>query len=303
MIVGNRFYEYGIIGAFFFISQLCGFLIIRQRPAADVQNFVSQFGASLHQVSPELLSSLAAFIGALLIISIFLAGVLIDLAGSANWPFEVKAFCEQLGKNRTWLNDLEIVHTAYIDSEYQNLASNSGGLIKEWSLFRRICIQTQKVVYISRDKKERGELWALLREWPERNARIGALSQLLKHDSQKVYSYLVAFVVVAAGNGKPALLNEQLSIWRTIRGVSTVLVVVGVEILCFPLVRVMTGGDVPWVGFFESYALFFALWFASRWMTRAAYSRVCETLFSLVELYPRKSLVRGREITPSMSQS
>lgn len=287
MRLGNRFYEYGVIGAFFFISQLCAFLILLQHPMADVQNFVSQFGASLHPLPPELLSSLAAFIGALLLISIFLAGVLIDLTGSANRDVEVLIFCEQLGKNRPWLDDFETVHATHIESEYQNLASNGAEVIREGGFFSwRVLFRAERAAFTFWSKRGRAELQALR----ERGRKLRPLYRSLKRDSQRVYNYLVAFVVVAAGDGKPELLNEQLSIWRIVRGVSTVLAILAIEILFVIFVELPAERVVSVVVF---YALYFGLFLSSRWMTRAAYSRVCETLFSLVKLYSGKPLQKG----------
>lgn len=159
--------------------------------------------------------------------------------------------------------------------------------------YRRIFFRAERVVFKPWSTRRRAELQVELKALQERTYKIRSpLYRSLKRNSQRVYDYLVAFVAVGAGDGKPELLIEQLSIWRIVRGISTVLGIVAIEAALVSLVMLGTEKLVFYVVFF---GLFIGLVVSARLMTRVAYSRVCETLFSLVKLYSDKPLVPGRQ--------
>ena len=103
MQIGSRFTEYGLTGGFFWICQLILLWYSGQTHAllSNLSTVHLQVSTEISQIGS---TAIASLVGALAIITVFLAGLLLDLL--AEYPFrpmEMRVFHRHLVRNRDWL--------------------------------------------------------------------------------------------------------------------------------------------------------------------------------------------------------
>lgn len=196
MNISPRFTEFGMTGAFFLLSQLgmIVFLDSEMALAGAMQEWakvvdVSQ--ASLPKMLQESTKSLATVAG---VISIFVAGLMLDLAGSYFAFLEMVVFSRHLRRNQVWLNDLAAHCQKNVQEDYRQLRDDFG------------------TGFVVGPKK----LWARIR-----------MNQQYKNIQAFLFSYIHSF------SSMSDTLVDNMHLWRTSRAISTTLLIVSVEIYFF----------------------------------------------------------------------
>src|SRR5882762_2698182 len=115
MQIGTRFAEYAVTGAFFLIGQL---IILSAFHVTGIPLALPGEMVSFLQQVPALQASANNFVGALGIMSIFVAGLLLDLFGGYFMFFEMNIFRKHLEKNHEWLKDLIEKNASYSMDDY-----------------------------------------------------------------------------------------------------------------------------------------------------------------------------------------
>jgi len=103
MQISSRFTEYGLTGGFFWICQFILLwysgkiqLLLSNLPIVHIPNEISQIASA----------AITGLVGSLGIISVFVAGLLLDLLAVIFRPVEMRVFQRHLERNRSWLGRL-----------------------------------------------------------------------------------------------------------------------------------------------------------------------------------------------------
>jgi hypothetical protein len=117
MQISSRFTEYGLTGGLFWICQLILLWWSGQTQTllSSLSTVQLQIPAGISQIGSTVITSL---IGALAIVSVFAAGLLLDLVGAYFRPMEMRVFSRHLGRNRDWLGRLIADHKNYCEADY-----------------------------------------------------------------------------------------------------------------------------------------------------------------------------------------
>jgi hypothetical protein len=208
------------------------------------------------QIPSGVISAVAAVLGAVALIAIFTTGLLLDLVGS--WLYraaEMTLFQKHAKQNAIWMEKLVNLHQDYIQNDWKVILS-APTLVRDQLL---ICFK--------------GLLF-----WSKRfrNEYVDAVRKLwtLRSAYTRVQAFLLAYVLLSSRAEKLELVSTQISLWNTSRAIATSMYLVGVEALVY---RWPTK-SVP---FTLVYVVFLGMAGIATLITKAAFSRVCSTLFSL----------------------
>jgi hypothetical protein len=190
--ISNRFTEYGMTGAFFWLSQLLFFVLGYSDSFDEAWNTVKDY-LQHHAAGPEVLKdSLGALITTFGVISIFVAGLLLDLLGSHVFLGEMIVFNRHLHRNKSWLDRMTVQCTGDIARDYRELRDGFGDN------------------FIASPKQ------AL--------ARFG-----MRRQCRRLQAYLLSFIHVCSGASLSESLVDSMHLWRTARSVSTTMVILFFE--------------------------------------------------------------------------
>lgn len=273
MQISTRFTEYAITGAFFWVGQLIVFitwsyLTGEQLSWPRISLFID--------MPPALSTSANNFLGALGIIGIFLAGLLLDLFGSYFIIWEMNIFRKHLERNREWLKAVIEKNASYVTDDYKDFSSKFGA---PWG------------------KQERQEAFDLFIFW-NRSRRRRSIESIkrafvrfkLIRPYNRLWSFLSSYIAVLSGSSQLGIFIDQMYLWRTSRAVSTTMVILSLEVSVmsfFLMFHYTASYDYP-SSFWWFSAIQFILMIVAILITRIAYSRMCFTLFSLAYMTNEK---------------
>jgi hypothetical protein len=263
MSISSRFTEYGLTGAFLFITQVVlYFLGYGESSSQNLQQLASMLTTISSAFPPAFQPALMSLAATLALVSIFFIGLCLDLLGSTFALWEVNQFKKKLEKNADWLKPLVDSNKSYVGEDYDKLISEFGSLFSkdEWKIGFKILIF-----------------------WKEKNRRdyVNELKRTLKRYQllsayNRFQSFLVSFVFVYSGSSKLELFVDQVHLWRTSRSISTVLIIVALETLF------LKGFSPNFLVYLWAQVAYVLLVVISGFITLRSYGRMCSTLFSLV---------------------
>lgn len=266
MQISTRFTEYGLTGAFFWIGQLLLLLALGQ-PADAAFRWLADWVPRLQNIPQFAQTLLMSLVGALAIIAVFIAGLLLDLFGSYFIFMEMAVFKRHADRNREWLEDLVAKHGVYGARDYDIFTRKFGNPFsgREWRTAFDVFL------FWSRERRRR-YVAAWKRAW-ERFKLIRPYHRL--------WSFLFSYVVVQSGASQLNVLVDEMYLWRTGRAISTALMILFLETQV-PIFQWIDLFDSLWVIVTLGYLLPIAVTGAAFLITLGTYSRLCFTLFSLV---------------------
>jgi len=193
MNISPRFTEFGMTGAFFWISQIIFFGLAYNQGLVDlIPQWVmvwDGYQAMLPNVLQESAGSLLTVFG---VIGIFITGLMLDLMGSYFALSELTIFNRHLERNQSWLNDLTDQCPENIKHDYRTLRD----------LFDTDFIVSPKKVW----------------------ERIGMADEC-KH----IQTFLFSFIHVFSSMSE--MLVDNMHLWRTSRAISTTLLILAIEVI------------------------------------------------------------------------
>lgn len=264
MKISDRLADYVVIGGFFSITQ-CAVLFAVGFGQLNWAVQLGNFQTLIAKVPNGAIGPLAALLGAFGLVTVFTAGVFIDLLGSIYFrSIELNAFQAHAKKNALWMQQFTNRYTTYIQDD--------------WS----IVLSSPRF----RDGFRVG--FTGLRLWNK-----AARTEYLDHYRRtfagrksyaRMHSFLLSWVSLVGGAEKIELLNTQLSFWSISRAFATVLVLASIEVVLFSMMpREAASAHLSLV-----YGVYFTLLLAAIGVSRAAYSRVCGTIFALCYIADKK---------------
>jgi len=244
MKISDRLTDYGLIGAFFWMVEL---------PAWALGFFPHMSWANIRGlwrifVTVATNPSLAALLGVLALVLIFFTGIVIDTFAAIVFSrAETKAFIGYMQRNESWMLGVMNENRAYIQDDWEQLVA--------------------ALPYYS----ARG-IFKRLAHRPKRGDRIRP-----EERSLRIQGLMFSSVFLAPGMDKVELLNTQMSLWNTSRGIAGALILVSL----LQLVSLRENHSFGYVAFF-----FFlvSVAFVAVIVARYTYKRLCSTLFALAYL-------------------
>ena len=272
MQLGSRFAEYGLTGGFFWMCQL---LVI----ATTTQTGTWQMFAQAPFVLPPGTSSpfatvFTSLLGALAIVAVFVAGLLLDLLAAYFTNLEISVFLRHLARNRSWLDPLVAEHGQYCQGDYDALA-----VLRDQSLSTSEQFRVGFAGFAVWNEVKR-------RKFSQALSNSFAQWRLIE-PYQRFLSFLSSYVVVRS-ESKLDVMTDQYYLWRAGRSVSVALVILYIEILIIAANRSFAA-----IGLWASLlavVLPLALSCFAIAITLTTYSRLCYTLFSLAYVTRIKNL-------------
>ena len=268
MQISSRFAEYGLTGGFFWICQLLVLWASGTGPrllsSISATQLAVPSGAS--DITKAILTSLA---GALAIIAVFVAGLLLDLLASHFLQLEMLVFKRHLDRNSAWLDQLAAKHRTYCGADYEGFRSRFG----EASFWKSFVAGFDAFAFWNpeRRKRYRAALAQGLGRWR------------LVRSYGRLWSFFAAYVVVLSGSSQLSLMIDQYYLWRTGRAISTALLIAFFEAQFTGVwSSLAVKFESLWAGFAFGLVTPLLLTAIAMLITLATYSRLCFTLFSLV---------------------
>lgn len=197
MNISPRFAEFGMTGAFFLLSQL-GMIVLLDSERAFLgaieawASVLNVYQASLPTMLQVTTTSLFTVVG---VISIFVTGLILDLAGSYFVFLEMVLFSRHLNRNQVWLNELAAQCQQNVQEDYRRLRDDFGtGFLVGPRMVR---------------------------------ARV-QMNQPYKNIQAFLFSYIHCF------SSMSEMLVDSIHLWRTSRAISTTLLIISVEVAFSP---------------------------------------------------------------------
>jgi hypothetical protein len=280
MQIDRRFADYGLTGGFFLICQLSLLWALGYWP-----RILDELQALLLPSNNSLLAPiLTGFAGALAVIAMFLAGLILDLLASLFRSMEMRVFARHLDLNRDWIAALIESNKAYCGTDYETFQR----LYRELPSIRQQVLDSvyEAFTFWKRESRLRyiaavkvGWGWGVVRQY------------------ERLWSFLTSYIVVQSGSGQLNLMADQYSLWRAARAIATALYLFMLEavLIWFVMIWVSRGTIFPLIG----------LLFASlgqiliSYILLGTYSRLCFTLFSLVYVTYNKQLAMPKDVKPT----
>lgn len=258
MKLGERFAEYGLTGAFFWITQLLIlYFWFGDISAKDWASWMSKLDGIISPIPSALQASLAGLLSALAIIGIFTTGLLIDLFGSLFILKEVEIFKKYIDENLSWLKNMADKHRGFIGNDFRRLHLRYGAVLRVRNAGKR---------------NKSANVRQLLRAIKTLFIEIRFLGSY-----NRFQSFLLSFVLIGSGEAKLDILLERVYLWRICRSISMAIVIFSIELI-LALGYSHSGyspGALVWLGIYAFFLI--VLWLLSN----RVYSRMCATLFSL----------------------
>lgn len=193
MNISSRFTEFGMTGAFFWISQLIFFGLFNNQLLVDI---IPQWVMVLDGYQPMIPAELHDTAGSLLtvfgVIGIFVTGLMLDLMGSYFAFSELSIFRNNIKRNQAWLNDLTKQCPENIRRDYQILRDHSDStfLISPKEIWKRIS---------------------------------------MADEYKRIQTFLFSYIHVFSSMSET--LVDNMHLWRTARAISTTLLILAVEVI------------------------------------------------------------------------
>jgi hypothetical protein len=301
MLISERFSEYGITGAFFWVIQLIIILIISEHPLVIWSTWMSQIDPFFSAIPDVLKVSIAGVLAVLGTMAIFVAGLLLDLMGSYYTGPEMFIFRHQVEKNREWLSSFVNKNRGFIGKDYDEFLSHP----EDYWKFQKDHWKFQKeMVYFGFRNTFPFRILRILKKksnLPKPTPPTYNSSQFVE-PYNRLQSLLISYISIYSGTSNLDVYYDQMHFWRTARAVSIALLLFGLELFLAFSVRFLiaaivklreipfnqdqftlfTWGTLNMIWLFIYAIIFIFSAYISVVIARKSYSRMCSTLFALV---------------------
>lgn len=257
MLISERYSEYGITGAFFWIIQI--FMLIKfydDSPLSIWQNWMSEIAPFFSAIPDILQVSVAGVLGAIGIMAIFIAGLLLDLLGILLSFQERIVFTKQLIQSKFWLQPFTEKNKSFLGSDYEILISSPESL---WHSEKNHTLKSFLRIFFFKSRRD-------VNRYREAFSRLQSL--------------LISNVMIYSDTSKLEFFNNHIHLWRTTRELC-----VAVYVFTFEFGIIFTHGQNHGSLYgFILISINLILVILSTIILRLSYSRMCSTLFALLYL-------------------
>lgn len=193
MNISSRFTEFGMTGAFFWISQVLFLSLgLNHKMVEWIPQWVEVWNGYQGMLPDVVQNAAGSMLTAFGIIGIFVTGLILDLIGSYFAPLEMTIFNRHLKRNHGWLDELSSQCPENVRCDYQIL-------------------RDQFVTGILRSPREG---WQRIR-----------MGRQYTHIQAFLFSYIHVFSSLSE------TLVDNIHLWRTARAISTTLLILALEVI------------------------------------------------------------------------
>ena len=273
MQIDRRFADYGLTGGFFLICQLGLLWALGYWPRILNELQALRLPSDTSLLAPII----TGFAGALAVIAVFVAGLLLDLLASLFRGLEMRIFSRHLDRNSDWITAFIEAHKAYCGTDYDRFqrafhelaAFGTPGLRNVYTSFT-LWKRESRLRYVESMKVSWG--WGVALQY------------------ERLSSFFTSYIVVQSGSAQLTLMADQYSLWRTARAIATALYLFVVEVfIVFAVLR-----EAILVQLLALLGLGLAVL-----IVQGTYSRLCFTLFSLMYVACDKQIVSLKDAEPA----
>jgi hypothetical protein len=314
MLISDKYSEYGVTGAFFWVTQLFVILVISEKPLEIWRAWMMIIEPFFEVIPATLKVSIAGVLAALGIMAIFVAGLLLDLLGSYYIIPETFIFRHQIEKNRDWLSHFVEENSSFIKEDFDYFLTHPENFWKfekyRFGIFPgtspRSYLPFQKRVLPPKDYQEYQNLYRFAESY------------------NRLQSLLMSYISVNPVTPNMNAFYDQIQLWRTSKAISFALLIVAIEIFLnfsFKIMKDMltalgdffmsinsSTGQVSVQGYVlnELLSLFLLLTFSvifliiyyfSVAIANQSYFRMCSNLFAIV--YSLEKIKSNKNEEPS----
>lgn len=294
MQIDRRYADYALTGGFFLICQLGMVWALGYWPQLNLDAIKGSLPFPIE--APFVATIITGFAGALAVISVFVAGLILDLLASVYRYNEMQIFARHLDFNSSWMSPLIEDHKTYCDNDYQ--------------AFRRALNEMPSF------REARAAVPAMLTLWKsESRLRVTAIMKKgiglrIVPEYERLLSFFTSYVMGEAGTAQLTLMADQYSLWRTSRAIAVALYLLTGEAILFLIGAIYVAMFKVFFRGIPSFDYFLtanmnlllmlclaALSAGTILIVRGTFSRFCFTLFSLLYVACDKR-IRSREAGP-----
>jgi hypothetical protein len=309
MLISDKYSEYGVTGAFFWVTQLFVILILSERPLAMWSTWMGEINPFFMAVPEILKVSIAGVLAALGIMAIFVTGLLLDLFGSYQISPEIFIFRHQVEKNLEWLNSFVEENKSFIGKDFNDFLSHPEDFWKIQRDFWGI----QADVFLLRRLRKKSKM----------SSPIASINSLKFSESyNRLQSLLISYCSVNTNTSNLNAFYDQVHLWRTSKAISFAVMLTGYEIalvfciktiirLFYLLLHGLWSAEESrllfreltsyYVWLLATMIFFVIIYYFSVIITNQSYSRMCSNLFALI--YFLEKIEQGKDKQQSMPLS
>jgi hypothetical protein len=273
MQIDRRFADYGLTGGFFLICQLGLLWALGYWPT------INQLQALRPPSDTSLLAPIiTGFAGALAVIAVFVAGLILDLLASLFRSLEMRIFARHLDRNSDWITVFIEAHKAYCGADYET--------------FQRAFRELPRLAALGLGGAYLFTFWKR-----ESRLRYAAAMKIgwgwgVVPQYERLSSFFTSYVMVHTGSAQLTFMADQYSLWRTARAIAIALYLFIFEAFIVPIIPGSKETPfVPWLAFLGLALIFLII--------QGTYSRLCFTLFSLMYVACDRQSLSGKDAEPA----
>jgi hypothetical protein len=284
MQMDRRFADYGLTGGFFLISQLALLWALGYWPSILTELQAVRLPPDNSLLAPII----TGFTGAVALIAVFVAGLMLDLLASLFRASEMRMFARHLELNRDWIAAFVEAHKAYCGADYERFQ----GAFRDPPLLTRLWLAATYVFTFWKRESRLRYAAAVKVGWG-----LG-----LAPGYERLLSFFTSYVMGQSGSAELTLMADQYSLWRAARAIATALYLLMCELLLIFWFQSVFGSKLLVENFIDYIAVLFVATVGLGLIVliiQGTYSRLCFTLFSLVYVVGDKQIVSPKNAEPA----
>jgi hypothetical protein len=284
MQIDRRFADYGLTGGFFLISQLGLLWALGYWPS--ILNALQAL--RLPSDTSLLAPIITGFAGAVALIAVFVAGLILDLLASLFRGVEMRMFARHLDLNSHWITAFLEAHKAYCGVDYETFQRT----FDDPPLLTRLRLNLTYALTLW--KRESRLRYAAA-------VKVGWGWGLLASEYERLLSFFTSYIMGQSGSAELTLMADQYSLWRAARAIAMALYLFIFEIFSVLWFQTYFGTNPEPLIVYFTVLLFYFLGLGLIFLIiQGTYSRLCFTLFSLVYVACDKQIVSRKNAEPTL---
>jgi hypothetical protein len=251
MQISTRFVEHGLIGGFFWSTEIALILVSGNGPL--VLQSLLDFAETLPAIPDSFQPLTTSLLGGLAIVLVFTTGLILDLASSFFIVWEMRVFRMHLERNREWIEKFFEVHKEYGGKDYAAFITRFTTIREEVFPFWR-----------------RQYRHLLLRDFKDPLHRVKLIPAY-----NRLWNLLFSYLFMSSG--QTSVLVDQIYLWRACRSIATGVYFIFLEVLLSPNLL-----EKLRPLYIVAFLFPLVVIVATVWVVSSGYSRLCTSLFALV---------------------
>lgn len=223
MKLSSRLSEYGIVGAFFLISQIVASVLIFTDATQENAIYILKQLKDMGDAAGAFATPLASLLAVLALILVFFVGLVIDLVGFYVLSVEIPQFRRELYTHKAWLDPIVERHSFLIKNAWKRI-------VDEYTPHPTITGGFRK------------EFFSTLFSWKYLKQKLKNLRYLyLTRSYHRLFNFMIILSLQNTNEAHAQVIQDQMSLWRTSRSIALVLIILMIELALHFVVNLLCG--------------------------------------------------------------